>query len=38
MSDVEIMAALEKELDNLLMGGTLDDAINPLLGMRGKCP
>jgi hypothetical protein len=32
----EITAALEKEFDELLRGTTLNDAMNPLLGMNGK--
>lgn len=35
-AESEITAALEKEFEELLQGATLNDAMNPLLGMNGK--
>ncbi|KAG1724735.1 hypothetical protein EDB19DRAFT_1644397 [Suillus lakei] len=35
MPESEVTAALEKEFEELLRGATLDDALNPLLGMNG---
>ncbi|KAG2087604.1 uncharacterized protein F5147DRAFT_588042 [Suillus discolor] len=35
MSEADVTAALEKEFEELLRGNTLDDTINPLLGMDG---
>jgi hypothetical protein len=32
----EVTATLEKEFEELLQGATLNDAMNPLLGMNGK--
>jgi hypothetical protein len=32
----KVRIALEKEFKQLLQGGKLDDAINPLLGMHGQ--
>jgi len=32
----KVKAILNKELEDLLRGSTLDDAINPLLGVEGK--
>lgn len=32
----EVRIAIEKEFEQLLQGGKLDDAINPLLGMHGQ--
>jgi DNA-directed RNA polymerase subunit F len=32
----EVKAILNKELEDLLCGSALDDAINPLLGVEGK--
>ncbi|KAG1762177.1 hypothetical protein EDD22DRAFT_979895 [Suillus occidentalis] len=34
-SESEVIAALEKEFEEQLQGATLDDTINPLLGMNG---
>ncbi|KAG1894190.1 uncharacterized protein F5891DRAFT_961838 [Suillus fuscotomentosus] len=34
-SESDVTAALEKEFEEQLRGATLDDAINPLLGMNG---
>ncbi|KIJ05399.1 hypothetical protein PAXINDRAFT_164770 [Paxillus involutus ATCC 200175] len=34
MKESEVKAALEKELEDLLNGKSLDDVINPLLGMK----
>lgn len=36
MKESEVKATLEKELEDLLNGKSLDDVINPLLGMKGK--
>ncbi|KAG1733336.1 uncharacterized protein EDB91DRAFT_1057515 [Suillus paluster] len=35
MSEADVTAALEKEFEKLLRGNTVDDTINPLLGMDG---
>jgi hypothetical protein len=36
MKESEVKAALEKELEDLLNRKSLDDVINPLLGMKSK--
>jgi hypothetical protein len=35
-AESEVTATLEKEFEELLQGATLNDAMNPLLGMNGK--
>ena len=35
IAEPEVRAKLEKELEDMLQGRTLLDAINPLLGMNG---